>query len=276
MIDSHQHIWRLDRPDCAWPRAEDGAIYRDYSMADLRAAAAARGIDQVVLVQSQESEADTRWLLETAQMDSMVAGVVGWCDMTAENAVAVVRELAADPRLVGLRPMVQDRPADWYDQPAIEPAIEAMIGLGLRLDALVRVQHLASLQRLAQRYSGLPIVIDHAAKPRIGDAGGFSQWLVAIAPLAEHPNVYCKLSGLLTECNGCPPCSVHPYVDALLRLFGPDRLMWGSDWPVLEGVSYYAAWLEMAKNLVPASAHAAVFEGTARRFYGLPLPGGEP
>jgi L-fuconolactonase len=122
---------------------------------------------------------------------------------------------------------------------------------------------------LAERRSELAIVIDHAAKPRIDEAAGFSDWVAGMTPLSALPNVHCKLSGLLTECNGCPQDSIAPYVEALLELFGPDRLMWGSDWPVLEAASYYSAWLEMAQRLVPGSAHAAVFETTARDFYGL-------
>ena len=272
MIDAHQHIWQLSRPECVWPGPEEGRIHRDYSMSDFRAAAgpAAAG---TILVQSQESLDDSRWLLETASIDPLVAGVVGWCDLLDPEAGDRIRALARNPLLVGLRPMVQDRGAGWYDAPAIAPAIEAMMDTGLRLDALVRVRHLPSLDRLAARFGHLPIVIDHAAKPRIGDADGSREWHAAIAPIAARSNVWCKLSGLLTECGGAPPEAVAPFVAALLDLFGADRLMWGSDWPVLEAVSSYGAWLEQARSLVPEDDHGQVFERTASCFYGLSAGG---
>jgi L-fuconolactonase len=167
--------------------------------------------------------------------------------------------------------MVQDRPADWYDDPGLAPAFQGMSEHGLKLDALVRVQHLASLDRLALRWPRLAIVIDHAAKPAIEEPYGYSRWYDAIAPLAERANVSCKLSGLLTECppDRRQPEVLAPYVDALLDLFGPDRLMWGSDWPVLNLAGEFGEWLGMARMLVGEAAHRAVFEQTALRFYGL-------
>jgi L-fuconolactonase len=167
--------------------------------------------------------------------------------------------------------MVQGREAGWYDQPQLDPALVLMSDKGMTLDALVREVHLPSLERLARRFPRLAIVIDHAAKPRIGADGGFEDWYDAIAPLADRPNVHCKLSGLLTE---CPPgeadeASLAPYVPVLLDLFGAERLMWGSDWPVLNMAGDYAGWLAMARSLVPREAHRAVFRDTAAAFYGF-------
>ena len=271
MIDAHHHLWRLKRPECRWPTSAEAPIFRDFEMPDYRAVATAAGVRASVLVQSQESMADTRWLLETAALEPSVAGVVGWVDLASGGAPGAIEELAGHPKLVGLRPMVQDRPGDWYDDPAITPGIEAILAHGLRFDALVRVQHLASLERLARRYPGLPIVIDHAAKPRIGDDRGFDEWHAAIAPLADQPNIFCKLSGLLTEClRDCRSRdAVAPYVSAMLALFGSERLMWGSDWPVLNLAGNFTTWVDMARALVPHSAHEGVFEATARTFYGL-------
>lgn len=266
MIDAHHHVWTIGEHGCTWPTAAEEPIFRDYSLEDFRAVARPHGLTATVLVQSQEDDRDTDWLLDIAEQDETVAGVVGWADLRDPERISV---LASRPKLVGLRPIVQHREADWYDRPELESGWQAMIDHGLRFDALIRVQHLASLDRLAARHPGLPIVIDHAAKPEIDSPAGYERWREAIAPLAERPNVHCKLSGLLTECGSAPAEAIEPYVGAILDLFGPDRVMWGSDWPVLEMVSNYVDWLDQARRLVPETAHEAVFGGTAARFYGL-------
>ena len=269
MIDAHQHIWKIGSNGCTWPTAAESAIHRDTSLDDFRREAVPFGITSTVLVQSQENDRDTDWLLDVAAEHELVAGVVGWADLAAPDAVQRIEELAARPKLVGLRPMVQHREADWYDHPALEPGFAAIAEHGLRLDALVRMQHLAALDRLAARFPRLQIVIDHAAKPIIDGPGGFDSWRDAIVPLAERPNVSCKLSGLLTECGSAPARAIEPYVETMLALFGPERVMWGSDWPVVELISTYGEWLAIARRLVPQPAHEAVFGGTAAHFYGL-------
>jgi L-fuconolactonase len=269
MIDAHQHIWQLGRNGCVWPTEAEAPIFRDYGLADFRAEAAPVGVARTVLVQSQEDARDTEWLLDLADAEELVSGVVGWADFHAPDAPGRIAGLATRPKLKALRPMVQDRAADWYDDPALDPAFAAMVDLGLRLDALVRVPHLASLDRLAGRFPGLAIVIDHAAKPRIDAEEGFAEWHAAIAPLAARPNVVCKLSGLLTECGSAPREAIEPYLGAIFDLFGPERTMWGSDWPVLELAASYGEWLELARDWVPLSAHEDVFARTAARFYGV-------
>jgi L-fuconolactonase len=268
MIDTHQHIWRLGQNGCTWPTEDEAPIHRDYGLDDFRREALPHGVRATVLVQSQEDNRDTDWLLDLARADHLVAGVVGWADLRDAERIGV---LASRPKLVGLRPIVQHREADWYDRPQLEMGWQAMIEHGLRLDGLVRVQHLPALERLAARHPHLRIVIDHAAKPEIDKPGGFDRWRSAIAPLAERANVSCKLSGLLSECGTSSAEAIVPYAEAVLSLFGPDRVMWGSDWPVLELVSSYGEWLGMAKQLVPEAAHPAVFGGTAMTFYGLTM-----
>jgi L-fuconolactonase len=269
MIDAHQHVWQLGRNGHAWPSEADGPIFRDYGLADFRAEAAPFGVIRTVLVQSQPDARDTDWLLGLAEADDLVAGVVGWADLAAPDAPGRIAHLASRPKLKALRPMVQDLAADWYDDPALDPAFAAMAGHDLRLDALVRVPHLPSLDRLAARFPRLAIVIDHAAKPRIEAEDGYAEWHATIAPLAARANVFCKLSGLLTECGSAPPEAVEPYAEAILALFGPERTLWGSDWPVLELAGGYGEWLSLAQACVPAAAREDVFGRTAARFYGL-------
>jgi L-fuconolactonase len=269
MIDAHQHVWQIGRHGHTWPTGAEAPIYRDYGLADFRDMAQPCGVTRTVLVQSQENVADTDWLLDLAEGEDLVAAVVGWADLAAPDAAARIAALAACPKLKALRPMVQDKAANWYDDPAHDPAFAAMVEQGLRLDALVRVPHLASLDRLAARFPELSIVIDHAAKPRIDVEDGFAEWHAAIAPLAARMQVHCKLSGLLTECGSARPEAINPYVAAILDLFGPERTMWGSDWPVLELAASYVDWHQRAKSCVPAAHREDVFERTAVRFYGL-------
>jgi L-fuconolactonase len=267
LIDTHVHLWRIGANDCTWPTADLAAIHRDHDLAEYEALANLRGITGAILVQSQESERDTRWLLEQAAGSALTAAVVGWTDLSAADVDARIDALALAGPLIGVRPMVQDLPGDWFDDPALDAGLRHLAGARLTLDALIRPRHLAALDRLAGRHPALRIVIDHAAKPAIGE-NGFVAWHDAIAPLARHPNVACKLSGLLAETARDQPAeAVLPYVDAIVALFGGDRVIWGSDWPVLNLRGAYGAWLAMTRAAIPTADHDAVFGGNAGRFY---------
>lgn len=258
MIDAHVHVWRIGEHGCVWPGADLPEIYRDFDLDDLREAAG-DAVEGVVLVQSQENAVDTSWLLGLA--DPLIRGVVGWADLQAPDSERQVRELAGHGSLKGLRPMVQDREADWYDR-ADDAALAAMGEARLVLDALVRPRHLESLTRLAARHPGLTIVIDHAAKPDFGD---LASWERAMRAIARHANVHAKFSGLLTE----PDAVVADVFGTLWEAFGPERLIWGSDWPVLTLAADYREWLAMAEDLVPLEHQDAVFGANARRVYRL-------
>ena len=258
MIDAHQHFWKLGEHDCTWPTAAEAAIHRDFLPDDWRAAAEPCGVTGGVLVQSQESTRDTLWLLELAEHHDFILGVVGWADLTLPT-------LPQSRWLKGLRPMLQGYPADTLDDSALDAGIAAMAEQTLVFDALVRPQHLPALERMARRHPDLSIVIDHAAKPDIA-AGNLEAWQAAMTRLAALPNVTCKLSGLLTEAGGR---DVTPVIAWLFETFGAERLIWGSDWPVLELAGSYAGWLAQALAAIPSEAHAAVFEANARRIYDL-------
>jgi L-fuconolactonase len=229
-------------------------------------------VEGTVLVQSQPSDKDTDWLLDLAGAEPLVLAVVGWADLKAPGAPGRIAELAARPKLRGVRPMLQALEPDWIDDPALEPAVEALIAHGLSFDALVLPRHLPYLRRFAARHPSLPIVIDHAAKPEIA-ASRIQPWLGEMEALAALPQVCCKLSGLLAEA-GADRSTAHlaRYVEPLLERFAPSRLMWGSDWPVLNLAGDYAAWLDQALELTGDAGEdgqAEIFAGTARRFYRL-------
>jgi L-fuconolactonase len=266
VIDSHAHLWRLGENGCTWPTAEFPAIHRDFGLEDLRAVAAPAGVDGVVIVQSQPDARDTAWLLSLAE-DPLIAGVVGWVDFEGAGTPTSIIELAEQPALRGLRPMVQDEDDDWYDMPDLDAAFAAMSEAGLVLDALVRPRHLPSLHRLAERHPELSIVIDHGAKPDFADLSIWSDWMGQLSRLA---NVSCKFSGLLTELQtGAPVEAITPAFEILWNTFGSDRLVWGSDWPVLMLAGSYQGWLKQALGLVPEADRKRVFDLNARRVYGL-------
>ena len=270
-IDAHQHYWRIGRNDCVWP-TPDLPIHRDYLPGDFAPLLADGGIAGSIVVQSQESDADTDWLCALAAETPAILAVVGWVDIKRADAAGRIAMLAARTNCRGVRPMLQAYPADWMLDPAVEPALDAIEHHGLVFDALVRPAHLPAIARIASARRGLSIVIDHAAKPGIA-AGDWQPWADRIADIASCPNVACKLSGLMTEAGtGGSVATIQRYVDHLLACFGADRLLWGSDWPVLNLAGDYAGWTAMSAQLLARlseAQRAAVFGGNAARVYGL-------
>jgi L-fuconolactonase len=273
IIDAHVHYWSVARGDYAW-MTPDLPICRDFLPADGKPLFDAAGVDGIVLVQAADTEAETHFMLTLAETDPRVRGVVGWIDMEGHDAPDRLAKLAENKRLRGIRPMWQDIAADdWFLHPQQDAAYRAVVELGLVFDALARVRHLPLLPRLVERHPDLNLVIDHAAKPEIA-AGHFAAWRADMAVMAGFPQVFCKFSGLVTEAApGAPIDAIAPYAEALLELFGPRRLIFGSDWPVVTTHQPYATWWDWAHLLtasLPADDRAALFGGTAQRFYGLP------
>ncbi|MCI4591967.1 amidohydrolase family protein [Sphingobium sp. BYY-5] len=273
IIDSHQHFWRIGRPEQLWPDADWPLLHRDFLPGDLRTAIEGLDVVGTVLVQSQPDDRDTDWLLDLAAADSLILGVVGWVALEDKRAPARIAQLAAWPKFVGLRPMLQAiDDNDWILRDDLAPAIEAMLAHGLRFDALVQPRHLPALVCFAERWPDLPIVIDHGAKPHAADMT-LDPWRDQLAMLARHPNIWCKLSGLRTEqAQGQSADALAPYIAHILSSFG-DRTMWGSDWPVLLHMEdRYIDWVDDALRLagdLDAPMRARLFEGAARAFYGL-------
>lgn len=273
IVDAHHHVWRTARGDYGWLADAPSSLRGDFTMADLAPALSACGVDATVLVQAAPTEAETAFLLDVADSSERVAAVVGWADLEAPDVADRLARLRDRPKLRGVRPMIQDiADPDWMLSPAAALGFAALEASGLRLDALVRPRHLAALDTLAERHPGLPITVDHAAKPDVA-ASALQPWADDIARLAQRTQFVCKLSGLITEAGGrTGDEDLAPFVDHVLRTFGPARLMWGSDWPVLTPVADYAAWFAQAQRLMRAlddEARARVFGGTATSFYDL-------
>lgn len=276
-IDSHQHFWRLDRGDYSWLTPALKPIYRDFGPKDLAPILARHRIGGTVLVQAAASIAETDYMLSLAAETPFVRGVVGWIDFESTTSVADVTRLAAEPLLKGLRPMIQDIPdPDWMLRATIAPAIAAMRHAGLAFDALLLPKHLGPFAKFLALYPDLMVVLDHGAKPPIAagpEDPGFASWAKGMRLIAQDERLHCKISGLPTEAGaGWKPADLDPYLDTLLECFGPKRLMWGSDWPVVDLAGGYDAWRNAALAYLARLSEderKAILGGTAARFYRL-------
>ena len=278
MIDGHQHYWSPSRGDYRWLTPELGPIYRDFGPTDFAPWLGWARIERTILVQAADSVAETNYLLAIARETPSVAGVVGWVDLEARTAPTQIERLAQDPLVVGVRPMIQDLPdSAWMLRPSLGPAIAALSSSGLAFDALVRMDHLPHLHAFLRRYPELRVVVDHAAKPVV--ACGMRPWLAFGAwrnhmeAIASESTAYCKLSGLVTEADGeWSTAELRPYFDALLETFGPRRLIWGSDWPVVDLAGGFEPWwratIELVGGLAPEEQWA-ILGGNAADFYRL-------
>ncbi len=273
-IDAHQHFWRVARGDYGWLTADLGPIHRDFDLPDLAPLLAASGISGTVLVQAAPTEAETRFLLRlAAESAGVIGGVVGWVDFEAADVRERLERLAGNPLLCGVRPMIQDiADTDWMLDRRLDGAFRAIIDLDLRFDALVQPRHLVNLRRLLDRHPDLRTVVDHGAKPGIA-SGAREPWAADIRALARETAAWCKLSGLATEAKpDWTTADLEPYAAHLLDCFGPHRLIWGSDWPVLNLAGGYERWWSattaLLRGLLPAERDA-ILGGNAERFYGL-------
>lgn len=276
-IDAHQHFWQLSKPfDYRWlddPKL--AGIRRDYLPSDLRPHLDAHGIEGSICVQTQHDLAENHWMLEMCRDHAFLKGVVGWVDLASPDCADQLASMRQNARFVGVRHVVQDEPDEnFLVRPEILRGLGTLEKAGVPFDVLIYVKHLRHVPTLARLMPQLKMVIDHVAKPEIAH-GGFSAWRDAFAACGAFPNVFCKLSGMVTEADWAnwSPADLKPYIDEALEVFGPDRLMYGSDWPVCElAASYGQVHDALETNLaaLSESEKSAIFSGTARAFYSLP------
>lgn len=271
IIDAHQHVWRVARGDYGWLTPDLQPLYRDYGPDDLRPLLAKHGIGRTILVQAAPTVAETEFMLEVARDADFIAGVVGWVDFEAADAPQVIERLAKNDLLVGLRPMVQDIPdLDWLAKAPIDRAVDAMKAHGLVFDALVKPPQLAALLKFVERHRDLSIVVDHVAKPLIADRV-LDPWRADMSAIAAHRRIMCKLSGMVTEAAAeWVGEDLRPYIDHVLTIFGAERLIWGSDWPVVNLAGGYDRWREASLDLLRGlnvEDRAKILGGNAARFY---------
>lgn len=277
-VDAHQHFWRYDPGEYPWITDELAAIRRDYMPEDLLPLLRSMGFDGCVAVQARQSVEETRWLLELADEHPFILGVVGWVDLTASGVREQLELWARHPKLKGIRHLLQDEPDDAYMlRPDFRRGLAALGEFGLTYDLLLFPRHLPYAVRLVEEFDEQPFVVDHLAKPPI-KAKEISPWREDIQRLARFENVYCKLSGMVTEADWrrWRPEDFVPYLDVVLEAFGPKRLMIGSDWPVCTLAGEYEPVMSIVIDYIARLSkdeQEAILGQNAVRFYKLDVPG---
>ena len=275
-IDSHHHLWAINDTDYVWMSEAHTVIRRDFLSADLNAALDESGIDGTVAVQARQMTAETDFLLDIADANPRIKAVVGWVPLCENGGEPFLEKFAAHPKFVGVRHVVHDEPDDDFIlRPDFNQGILNLSKYGLVYDILIFWKHLPQTIQFVDRHPNQPFVVDHIAKPRIA-AGNFdTEWASGIRELAKRENVSCKISGMLTEVRGetWDLELLRPYFETVYDAFGPQRVMFGSDWPVCLLRSSHTEWTRvcsnLTKNLGPA-AQDAFWGGNAARIYQIP------
>jgi len=277
VIDAHQHFWELGRFDTAWLEApRHRPICRNFLPADLEPRLRQAGVDRCVFVQTQHTTEENLWALKLADENPFIAGVVGWVDLASPACEDQIVEFRMFPKFVGVRHITQDEMDDnFIVRPDVLRGLHLLQKHGVPFDLLFYVKHLKHAVTLARELPDLPMVIDHLAKPRIREHR-LDDWEADFRAAARCPNLVCKLSGMVTEADWqtWTPRDLKPYVDTALEAFGPQRLMYGSDWPVSELAGTYQDVFDALKICLEPlsdSERDAIYCGTATQFYGLPV-----
>ncbi len=275
-IDAHQHFWHPARGDYGWMPPDNAILSRPYAPADLWPQLQAEGVDGTILVQAAPTVQETEYMLGIADATPWVKGVVGWVDFENPGDAAHLGRLARHPAFKGVRPMIQDIADDaWMHGRDVQWAYGAIIDHDLTFDALGFPRHLGYFLTLLKRYPAMRVVIDHCMKPQIAaqTPASFQHWADGMRRIADETGAFCKFSALITEARAdWTVADLQPYADHILAAFGPERVMWGSDWPVCRLRGEYADWRSAALDLtrgLSATDHAMVFGGTASTFYRL-------
>jgi L-fuconolactonase len=274
-IDAHHHFWKYSPQEYAWIDDAMSAIRRDFLPADLAREIKQADVDTVISVQARQSLDETRWLLDLARAYPFIAGVVGWVPLLSPAAGEHLDALidAAPNKLLALRHVLQAEPDDYPLDAHFTVGLRQLALRNLTYDILILERQLPTAIALVDRHPNLTFVLDHLAKPRIRD-GVISPWRENLRELAKRPNVYAKISGMVTEADyrAWTPDQLRPYVDVALESFGPRRLMFGSDWPVCLVACEYGRWVQLVREFIEELSpdeQANIMGNTARRAYRL-------
>ena len=275
-IDAHQHFWQYDGVEYGWINDSMAALRRDFLPADLEPLLPQSGFDGCVAVQARQTLEETRWLLQLADEHNFIRGVVGWVDLRSDELPNQLREFACNPKLRAVRHIVQDEPDDEFMLRAdFQRGIGRLAEFGLAYDVLVYPRQLPAALRLVAQFPGQRFVLDHIAKPLIAQRA-MDPWQHDVRDLAQLPNAWCKVSGMVTEgrWTGWRAEDFHPYLDVIFDAFGSERIMIGSDWPVCTVVADYAATMGIVMDYIakfPQQEQDAVLGGNCSEFYGLTM-----
>lgn len=274
VIDSHHHFWRYNPREYGWISESMQVLRRDFLPPDLQKVLTTAGVDGVVSVQARQSLGETEWLLELADKQDFIRGVVGWVPLCSADLRGHLERLIARRKLKSVRHVLQDEADDQFMlRPEFDRGIAALKDFGLRYDILIFERHLPHAITLVDRHPEITFIIDHIAKPRIRE-NILSPWRENLAELARRENVYCKLSGLATEADhrSWTQAQLRPYMETALEVFGPRRLMFGSDWPVCLLACGYERWFDIVSGFasrLSGSERERLSGGTAVEAYGL-------
>lgn len=273
MIDAHQHFWKYDPGEYGWIDEPMAALRRDFLPSDARREMDAAGVEGSIAVQARQTLEETRWLLELADRHPFVRGVVGWVDLQAPDVDAQLEGFAGHAAFVGVRHIVQAEPDGFLERPAFLYGIGQLDRFDLAYDILVYARQLPAAVAFARRFPRQRFVLDHLGKPNVR-GNGHRDWKGHIDALAALPNVWCKLSGLVTEADwrAWTPGQLRPYLDGALEAFGPSRLMIGSDWPVCLVAATYGDTMALVRDTLgeySPDERAAVLGRTAQEFWRL-------
>jgi len=273
-IDAHHHLWRYAKEEYGWISDEMGALSRDFLPGDLRRELLASGIHGSIAVQARQTIEETSWLLRLASEFDFVRGVVGWAPLASPEFPAVIERLRESEKLKGLRHGIQDEPDDdFMHRSDFNAGVALLNQFGLVYDILIFERHLPAAISLVDRHPAQVFVLDHIAKPRIRERE-LEPWRKNIRELAHRENVYCKVSGMVTEANwkNWSPADLRPYFDVVLEDFGPKRLMAGSDWPVCLLATTYQAWYSTVEEFtrhLSIAEREMILGGVASEVYSL-------
>nr|WP_067294276.1 amidohydrolase family protein [Marinobacterium profundum] len=273
-IDAHQHFWRYSAADYGWIDGAMDVLKRDYLPDDLAAVLQRQRLDGSIAVQARQCEDETRWLLQLARDKPRILAVIGWIDLQAEDLDTRLAAVAGEAQLKGFRHVLQDEAEPGFMlRPAFVRGLQRLAQLDYCYELLIKPQQLPEACSLLQQLPPMRLVLDHVAKPDIR-GGDLAAWRAGIAELGSHPHLYCKVSGLVTEAhwNGWSAVDFEPCLEHVFDCFGPQRLMFGSDWPVCLLAAPYAGVQALLADFVRRhypEHEAAVFGDNARRFYGL-------
>ena len=274
LIDAHHHLWQYTPQEYGWISDSMSVLKRDFLPPDLQREIKSVGFDGVVSVQARQSLRETQWLLELAEKNNFIKGVVGWVPLISMDLACELGKLMERPKLRAVRHVLQDEPDDNYMlRPEFDRGISLLKDFGLRYDILIFERHLKQATTLVDRHPDLTFILDHVAKPRIKE-NLISPWRENMKELAKRPNVYCKISGMATEADHAnwTEKQLLPYIETALDAFGPRRLMFGSDWPVCLLATPYRRWFETVTNFIAPlsdSERSRIMGGTAVEAYGL-------
>jgi L-fuconolactonase len=276
-IDAHQHLWRYLPPGPAWMADGMEVLRRDFLLDDLRAITAEAGVTGTIVVEAERTLEETNWLSQVAASGDLICGVVGWAPLTSPGVVSELERIASLPKMKAIRHPIHDEPDDQFVlRDDFNRGITALKRFDLRYDILIFEKHLPQTIQFVDRHPDQIFIVDHVAKPRIRDRV-LSPWRENIRELARRANVYCKVSGMVTEAewHTWSEEDLFPYIETVVDAFTPKRIMFGSDWPVVSLASSYRRWIDTVRAAIAqlsTTERERILGGTAIEAYGLRVP----